>query len=61
MHRVCHLLDLLNEFATKESLTDTMLLELTAGTLPSFFVDGVSDIQLSALNVIRTVCVFHLM
>jgi len=61
MNNACQLLDLLNEFAAKESLTDTIILELTAINLPTFFVDNVSELQLSALNTIRTVpstCLF---
>jgi len=57
MNNACQLLDLLNEFAAKEALTDTIILELTAINLPTFFVDNVSELQLSALNTIRTVTI----
>jgi hypothetical protein len=52
---MCRYLDVLNEFATKEPLTDSMVLDICSVTVPTFFMEGGSELQLHALNVVRTV------
>lgn len=55
MGLLCCYLDVLNEFAAKEPLTDSMVLDICAVTIPTFFMEGGSELQLHALNVVRTV------
>lgn len=52
---LCCYLDVLNEFAAKEPLTDSMVLDICAVTIPTFFMEGGSELQLHALNVVRTI------
>lgn len=46
---------MLHQFCDKHTLADTLIIELTAMSIPTFFVEGVDSLQLSALNLIRTV------
>ncbi|KAL6062556.1 Nipped-B-like protein A (Fragment), variant 2 [Balamuthia mandrillaris] len=55
LNKGCQVLDLLNEYCMSGSLTDAIILDLTAISLPTFFVEGVSEMQLNALKVIRTI------
>ncbi len=54
-HQLIAILDRFNALIQQHTITDTLLLELINGSLPNFFVDGAYDLQLSALNVLRTV------
>lgn len=53
--RICEVLDLFHTLAARQSFNDAVILQLTAISLPTFFVEGVSTLQLSALGVVRMV------
>jgi hypothetical protein len=55
--KLVDILDQLNSLVVKEALPDSILLDINNISLPTFFVEGIHTMQLSALNVIRSVCI----
>lgn len=55
MYKIVEILDKLNSLVSKEKLPDSIILDITAITLPTFFVEDIHAMQLSALNVVRSV------
>lgn len=53
-------MDVFNEFVAKEPLTDSMVLDICATTLPTFFIEGGSELQLHAIHVVRSVRPFYI-
>jgi hypothetical protein len=58
--KLVDILDQLNLLVIKEKLPDSILLDINSISLPTFFVEGIHSMQMSALNVIRSVCFFIL-
>lgn len=55
MYKIVEILDKLNCLVQREKLPDSVILDVTAITLPTFFVEDIHAMQLSALNVVRSV------
>lgn len=59
LFKLVEILDQLNLLVVKERLPDSILLDINNISLPTLFVEGIHTMQLSALNVIRSVCTFY--
>jgi len=55
VHKIVEILNKVNDLVNRETLPDTIVLEIISITLPTFFVEGIHSIQLASLNVVRSV------
>uniref|UniRef100_A0A6B2KW35 Sister chromatid cohesion protein n=1 Tax=Arcella intermedia TaxID=1963864 RepID=A0A6B2KW35_9EUKA len=55
LRKITEILDKITLLIRQEMLPDSIILDATAITLPTFFVEGIYSTQLSALNVIRAI------
>jgi hypothetical protein len=56
MYKIVEILDKLNCLVMRQKLPDSIILDITAISLPTFFVEDIHAMQLSALHVVRSVC-----
>eukprot|EP01114_Cavostelium_apophysatum_P017954 TRINITY_DN5446_c0_g1_i2.p1 TRINITY_DN5446_c0_g1~~TRINITY_DN5446_c0_g1_i2.p1 ORF type:complete len:652 (-),score=190.30 TRINITY_DN5446_c0_g1_i2:1438-3393(-) len=54
LHKISLVLEHLNYFAEKQTLTDELIIKLSSTGLPIFFIEGLNVLQLSTINLLRT-------
>jgi hypothetical protein len=60
---ILHIRDImhcLQELVLNNPLTDTILIEMTTVNLPVFYIDALTQLQFTAIEIIRAVCTHKL-